>query len=157
MHLDPRLVKLGLRIAVIVAVALAVWAFMGVYSSGPSFSSYVSPAHAFLRAALARDAAALARQGADPAVVQWAVRAAQADTASWQTIERGLYLGSGYHRGDTTVVWYYALAHGPCVSWRLTMTFLGRGKAARIPKATVFCIAPTPPSGAGLPKAGGPA
>jgi len=157
MHLDSRVVRIGLRIALIVAVALAVWAFLGVYSSGPSFSSYVSPAHAFLRAALARDSAALARQGADPTVARWAMRAAQADTPSWQTIERGLYLGSGYRRGDTTVVWYYALAHGQCVSWRLTMTFLGRGKAARIPKATVFCIAPTPPPGVGLPKAGGPA
>jgi hypothetical protein len=133
---------LTIRIAVIGAVAAAAWAMMSVYSSGPSYKAYVAPAQAIVRAALAGDSTDLARQGAEPAVIRWAVRAAREDTVALRALERGLHLGRGTRKGDTTVVWFSARARGQCVYWSLRLFFVGRGAARRIGKGEVYCSVP---------------
>ncbi|HXY19362.1 MAG TPA: hypothetical protein VEH83_05145 [Gemmatimonadales bacterium] len=139
---------LAIRILVVAAVCLIAWAMMRVYTVGPSYAPYVAPAHAFLRATLARDSAALARQSAGPAAVQWALEAGRRDTVALRDLERDLYLGSGTRKGDSTVVWFSAPARGECVGWSLTLTFVGRGDSARIARASARCATPvTPPPG----------
>jgi hypothetical protein len=153
MHLNPQAQTLTVRILVILAAVVAGWCLLGVYSVGPSYAGYVSPTHAFLRAALSSDSAALARQGADSAVVRWAMHAGREDMASLRALERGLYLGSGARKGDTTVVWFSAgAARGQCVDWSLRMFFVRRGQARHIGKVEMYCSTPVvPPPGASAP------
>ncbi|HXY68904.1 MAG TPA: hypothetical protein VEH62_05610 [Gemmatimonadales bacterium] len=150
MRLDSRATTLAVRIVAILAVATAGWLLMHVYSGGPSYSSYLAPAHAFLRATLAADSAGLVRQRADPAVVQWALHQARQDSSALRDLERELYLGSGSPKGESTLVWFDAPTRGACVRWSLVLSFVGRGRDARIGRAAVRCSVPvTPPPGAG--------
>jgi len=147
MHLNPQAQTLAARVLVIVAAGFAGWAMLGVYSVGPSYEGYVAPAHAFLRAALTRDSAALTRQGADPAVVRWAVQAGGEDVAALRALEQGLSLGSGAPKADTTVVWFSAAARGQCVYWSLRMFFVSPEQARRIGKVEVYCATRVTPRG----------
>jgi hypothetical protein len=157
MQFNPQARVLSVRILIIVATCVIGWALLGVYSVGPSYAAYVAPARAFLRAAVALDSAALARQ-ADTAVVRWTVRVAREDATSLRALERGLYLGSGTQRADSTVVWFGARALGQCVDWSLRMYFVGRGDATRIGKVMVFCAtAVSRPPGSNPPGRAGPA
>jgi hypothetical protein len=152
MHLNPQAQTLAIRVLVTVAAIFAGWTLLGVYTVGPSYAGYVSPTHAFLRAALTGDSADLARQGAEPAVVSWAMHAGRQDTASLRALERGLYLRHGAQKGDTAVAWFGAWANGRCAHWSLRMFFVGRGDARRIGKVEVYCSTPViPPPGAKAP------
>jgi len=147
----------AVRIVAIVTVCLAGWAMMGVYSVGPSFAAYVAPTRAFLRAAVAGDSAALARAGADPAVVRWALVAGHRDTVALQELDRGLSLGSGKRKADSTVVWFNARGRGRCAYWSLTMVYVGDGAPRRIDEVRVYCSSTvTTPSGLVVPTGAGP-
>jgi hypothetical protein len=148
---------LAVRIVAIVTVCLAGWALMGVYAVGPSFAAYVAPTRAFLRAAVAGDTAALARAGADPAAVRWALVAGRRDTVALRELDRGLALGSGKRKADSTVVWFNARGRGRCAYWSLTMVYVGNAASRRIDEARVYCSATvTTPSGLIVASGAGP-
>lgn len=135
---------------VLVAAGFAGWLLLGVYSVGPSRAEYLSPTRAFLRTALAGDTAALARQGAEPGAVRWAMQARRDQPAGLRALEAGLYLGGGTRNGDTTVVWFGARsAAGECVDWALRMYFVGGPDARRVGRVSMYCgTRATPPPGA---------
>jgi len=137
-----------IRIGVVLVIGVVAWWMMTLYSRGPSYAPYVAPARAFVRAALARDADALARRAA-PAVVRWALTADAQQTQSLRTLDRGLYLSGGTREGDSTVVSFAASDRGACVYWTMRLFFVG---ARTIGRAEVFCSTPvTPPPGAAAP------
>ncbi len=147
MHFRLLSPALAVRVCAVVAVGVSAWLLMGVYSVGPSYASYVTPAHAFLQAAVSHDSAGLVRQGAEQSVVQWALQEGREHPAALQALEQGLTLGSGRAaEGGATVVWFDARAGGECVDWSLRITFRGVGAARRIDRATVYCgTRATPP------------
>ncbi len=139
---------LPLRVGAVLGVGAAAWWLMGLYSVGPSYASYLSPARAFLRAALSSDSAALVRQGADQPVVLWALHEGRAQSLGLRALEQGLTLGSGTAaESGATVVWFDARADGECVDWSLRMTFHGTGAERRIARAIVYCGTRVTPPG----------
>ncbi len=139
---------LAVRVLAVVTVGVSAWFLMGVYSVGPSYASYVAPAHAFLHAAVSLDSAALVRQGAEQPVVRWALQEGRENPVALRALERGLTLGSGTSaEKGSTVVWFDARTAGECVNWSLRLTFRGAGAARRIDRATVYCGTRVTPPG----------
>ncbi len=149
MVLNARARKIGIGIVVLVGAGLVGWTVMGVYSVH-TYQPFLAPAREFLTAGLALDSSALARQGADPAAVRWALDAGRHNAAFLRTLERSLYVGYGMRRGDSTLVLFGARSLGQCVRWPLTIFFAGPPAAARIQGVTGGCERPgkSPPAAA---------
>ena len=148
MPLNTRTRKVILGIVVLVGAGLAGWWVMGVYTVR-TYQPFLAPARAFITAGLAQDSAGLARLGAEPAAVRWALDTGRHDAAFLRTLDSGLYVGYGMRRGDSTLVLFGVRTLGQCSRWPLTILFAGPPGAARIHAVSGGCEPPgrKPPAG----------
>jgi len=137
----PRKLRPGdlvIAVLLVVAIGLAGWKLLGVYTVH-TYQSFLRPAREFLAAGLALDSAALARRGTDPAAARWVLAAGRRNAGFLRDLEAGLFVGGGMRRGDSTVVTFGARKLGPCATWPLVLFFAGPPGSATIQRVSGGC------------------
>ena len=132
----PLVLTLGLVVAI--GVELLV---MQPYSAPSPWQPYVAPARRYLRAALARDSAALDRQTVSAAAVAWALHAARTAPETLAVWVAGIRPSGGRQWGDTTDVMFETSTE-VCEFRPILMRFVGRDGTPHVLMATSSCFGP---------------
>jgi hypothetical protein len=124
--------------AIAAAIMAAAVLILQPYSVRSPWDAYSAPVRRYLRAALAGDTAALARQSVDNRSVAWALAAARHQPDSMALWARKAVAWAGIRHADTADVFVAP----PASDCNMVIRFVGPARHSRIEQATAKCLAP---------------
>src|SRR6476661_4818890 len=124
--------------AIAAAIMAAAVLVLQPYSVRSPWGAYSTPVRRYLRAALAGDTAALARQSVDNRSVVWALAAARHRPDSMALWAREAVAWAGNRHADTAEVF----VSPPNSSCNMVIRFVGPARHSRVEQATAKCLAP---------------
>jgi hypothetical protein len=124
--------------AIAAAIMVAAMLIFQPYSVRSPWDAYSAPVQRYLRAALARDTVALARQSVDARPVSWALAAARRRPDSVALWAREAVAWAGTRHADTAEV-FVSPPGGSCY---MVIRFVGPARSPRVERASARCLAP---------------